>query len=43
MYYDAQINPWLWTSADYQFIDHSSYDRDRGPVAVLGARIHAQF
>jgi high affinity Mn2+ porin len=30
-------------SLDYQFIINPSYNRDRGPVSVLGARLHAEF
>ncbi len=30
-------------TADYQFIDNPAYNRDRGPVSFLGARLHAQF
>jgi high affinity Mn2+ porin len=28
---------------DYQFIANPAYNRDRGPVSVLTARLHAQF
>ena len=28
---------------DYQFIANPGYNRDRGPVSFLGARLHAQF
>jgi high affinity Mn2+ porin len=28
---------------DYQFIANPAYNRDRGPVSVVGARLHAQF
>jgi high affinity Mn2+ porin len=28
---------------DYQFIVNPAYNRDRGPVSVLGARVHAEF
>jgi high affinity Mn2+ porin len=28
---------------DYQLINHPAYDAARGPVSVLGARLHAQF
>jgi high affinity Mn2+ porin len=30
-------------TADYQFINHPTYNRDRGPVSVFGLRIHIQF
>lgn len=28
---------------DYQFIANPAYNRDRGPVSVLGVRVHSQF
>jgi high affinity Mn2+ porin len=28
---------------DYQFIINPAYNRDRGPVAVIGARVHTEF
>ena len=28
---------------DYQFIVNPAYNRDRGPVSVLGARWHTEF
>ena len=28
---------------DYQFIVNPAYNRDRGPVSVIGARMHAEF
>ena len=28
---------------DYQLIVNPAYNRDLGPVSVLGARVHAQF
>lgn len=42
-YYSAQVTSWLGATADYQFIDNPAYNRDRGPVSVLGARLHAEF
>jgi high affinity Mn2+ porin len=30
-------------AADYQFVNHPAYNRDRGPVSILGARLHMQF
>ena len=30
-------------TADYQFIDHPAYNRDRGPVSVFGLRLHLQL
>ncbi|MFZ0236306.1 MAG: carbohydrate porin [Xanthobacteraceae bacterium] len=28
---------------DYQFIVNPAYNSDRGPVSVIGARVHAEF
>lgn len=42
-YYRAQLAAWLAADADYQFIAHPAYNRDRGPVSVLGLRLHTQF
>jgi high affinity Mn2+ porin len=33
----------LTVSADLQFIDNPAYNRDRGPVAVFGIRLHADY
>jgi high affinity Mn2+ porin len=30
-------------TADYQFVNNPAYNRQRGPVSVLGLRLHAQF
>ena len=42
-YYSTQVTKWLALSADYQLIVNPAYNPDRGPVSVLGARLHAQF
>jgi high affinity Mn2+ porin len=28
---------------DYQFVVNPAYNRDRGPVSVIGARVHSEF
>jgi hypothetical protein len=28
---------------DYQFVTNRDYNRDRGPVSVIGTRLRAQF
>jgi high affinity Mn2+ porin len=30
-------------SVDYQFINRPAYNRDRGPVSVVGVRVHGEF
>jgi high affinity Mn2+ porin len=42
-YYSAHVTDWLTASADYQFISNPAYNQSRGPVSVLGVRLHAQF
>jgi high affinity Mn2+ porin len=42
-YYNVQIWKNLHASADYQFIIDPAFNRARGPVSVLGARIHWDF
>jgi high affinity Mn2+ porin len=41
-YYRLPLASWQVT-ADYQFIVHPAYNRDRGPVSVLSLRFRAQF
>ena len=42
MYYSFPVAYWRAT-LDYQFIANPAYNRDRGPVSVIGARMRAQF
>jgi high affinity Mn2+ porin len=42
-YYSAAVTGWLSVSADYQWIADPAYNRDRGPVSVLGGRVHIAF
>ena len=42
-YYSVAAARFVHISLDYQFIDHPAYNRDRGPVSVLGVRLHGQF
>jgi high affinity Mn2+ porin len=41
-YYRFPIGSWQAT-VDYQFITNPAYNRDRGPVSIIGTRLHAQF
>ena len=41
-YYALAFDAWRVTF-DYQFVNNPAYNRDRGPVSVLGLRLHAQF
>jgi high affinity Mn2+ porin len=42
-YYSAPLLAHLMATVDYQFIGNPAYNRDRGPVSVLGLRLHAQY
>ena len=41
-YYGLPLFAWRLT-VDYQFIINPAYNRDRGPVSVIGTRLRAQF
>lgn len=42
-FYSANVLPALWLTADYQRIWNPGFDADRGPVDVLGVRLHVQY
>ena len=42
-YYRTPVTDWLSADLDYQFIANPAYNRDRGPVSVIGAQLHAAF
>lgn len=43
LYYNCAIMPHVSAALDYQYIVHPAYNRDRGPVSVVAARIHLDF
>lgn len=42
-YYAAKLGTHFTVSADYQFVTHPAYNRDRGPVSIFGLRAHAEM
>jgi len=42
-YYLLTLNQWVGLSLGYQFISHPAYNAARGPVSVIGTRLHVQF
>ena len=42
-FYSLAVRKSVEVTADYQFVNNPGYNRDRGPVSILGARLHAQF
>jgi high affinity Mn2+ porin len=43
LYYDFGIWKTIHGTLDYQFVNHPAFNRDRGPVSALGARVHWEF
>ena len=43
LFYDFAISPQLNLTADYQLIAAPAFNADRGPVSVLGLRMHSAF
>ena len=41
-YYSYKLADFAHLSVDYQFVDNPAYDRSRGPVNILGVRLHLQ-
>jgi high affinity Mn2+ porin len=42
-YYQALVMRHIFLAAGYQFVAHPAYNRDRGPVHVLTARLHVEI
>jgi high affinity Mn2+ porin len=42
MYYSLPVQSWRVTF-DYQFVANPAYNRDRGPVSIIGTRVRTQF
>jgi high affinity Mn2+ porin len=40
-----QLTPWQWLNLtlDYQRVSNPGYNRDRGPVSIVAARVHVQI
>lgn len=43
LYYNVAVIKHLTLGLNYQYVVHPAYNRDRGPVSIVGARIHADF
>jgi high affinity Mn2+ porin len=42
-FYSVNLLEAIWLTADYQFLWNPGYNADRGPVNIIGGRIHAEF
>jgi high affinity Mn2+ porin len=43
LFYEVKIFKQLYATLDYQFVANPAYNRDRGPVSLLAARVHINF
>jgi hypothetical protein len=43
VFYAASLVPAVWLTADWQHVWNPGFNADRGPVDVLGVRLHAQY
>ena len=42
-YYSMHLMKQIFMSPDYQFVWNPAYNKDRGPVHIIGLRLHAEF
>ncbi len=42
-FYSVNLLKAIWLTADYQRLWNPGFNADRGPVDILGARVHAEF
>ena len=43
VFYSYNLLKAIWLTADYQFLWHPGYNAARGPVNIVGGRVHAEF
>ncbi|HEY5241470.1 MAG TPA: carbohydrate porin [Polyangiaceae bacterium] len=43
VFYSVNLLKAIWLTADYQHLWHPGFNADRGPVEILGGRVHAEF
>jgi len=43
LFYEVKLFENLFTTLDYQFVMNPAYNRDRGPVSLIAARVHIYF
>jgi high affinity Mn2+ porin len=43
VFYSFNLLKAIWLTADYQHLWNPGFNADRGPVDILGARVHAEF
>jgi high affinity Mn2+ porin len=43
MFYNINLNRYLWFTLDFQHLIDPAYNADRGPVTLYGVRVHAEI
>jgi len=43
LFYSFNLFKAIWLAGDYQFLWNPGFNLDRGPVNIIGAKIHAEF
>jgi hypothetical protein len=43
VFYSVNVLPALWITGDWQHVWNPAFNADRGPLDVLGVRVHAQY
>ena len=43
LFYEVKLFEMVFATLDYQFVSTPAYNRDRGPVSLLAARVHINF
>jgi len=43
VFYSVNLLNAIWLAGDYEFIWNPGFNRDRGPVNIIGAKVHAEF
>jgi hypothetical protein len=43
IFYSLNLVPSLWLSADFQHLTNPAYNAERGPVEIIGGRLHSEF
>ena len=43
LFYSVNLLTAIWLAADYQFLWGPGFNTDRGPINIIGAKVHAEF
>ncbi len=43
LFYNWSITQNVFVTANYQFVEHPAYNRDRGPVSIVALRVYLRF